>query len=68
MRSGRRLQADRAEAADLPQQLGQQPLQLEAALRHRLRVERDANRPSRAGGAAHSLTFGLYFIVQEPSG
>ena len=65
---GRRLEADRGEAADLAQQLGEQPLQLQAALRQRLRDRADASRLKPVSRAAHSLTLGLYFMVHEPSG
>ena len=48
--TGSGLEADRGEAADLAQELRQQPLELEAALAHRHRVERVGTGQARQAG------------------
>ncbi len=65
--SGGRLERDGGHPAQLSQELGEQPLELEAPLAHLGRIQR--MRPAKPGRpAAHSFTLGLYFMVHEPSG
>ena len=67
MGTGRRLEADGGEAADLEQQLARShwSSRLPCAIGSGSSGCESVNPVSRA---AHSFTFGLYFIVHEPSG
>ena len=64
----RRLEADRVEPGHLAQDLLQLPFELERALRGFVVGERMQVAEAGERRRARSLTRGLYFIVQEPSG
>ena len=66
--AGGRLQADGVEPGHLAQDLLQLPLELERALRRVVLDERMQVARSPGSPTSRSLTRGLYFIVQVPSG
>ncbi len=57
-----------ARPGDLREDLLQAPHELERSLRALLLLQRMEVAESRRASASRSLTRGLYFIVQEPSG
>ncbi len=68
VRAGRGLQRDGVHAGDLGQRGFQTRHDFHARPAPALRADRDAPRPGLRVRATSSLTRGLYFMVQEPSG
>ena len=68
LRAGRRLEADRGEPGDLGAGSASAAIRARARPARPRRGRADAGRGSPGSAASRSLTRGLYFIVQEPSG